>query len=556
VAVHQVRLIRWRLDADFPNGWETRAMSNGLNMNILTNRAAGIIATSFAVASFFCSVCIGQNNLSDVYKHVSQSVVVIEVYNQSGKIIGQGSGFLVDPAKIPAFDQSLKDLEKRRRNDPRWNEWQTFAVVTNFHVIETAVSAKVLLADGSTGNVHTVAAEDEVDDIAILNVTMRCAAPPSFLDFDKGDVEIGSSVYSIGAPKGQTQFLSSGIVGGHKANSRNQTVDMLHTVPISPGSSGAPLFLENGKVAGVVKSTVVGSQNLNLATPSSSLLRLARKQTTLRPLSAYRSSSVELEITELQIEKAIEILSEDSVQSKSLRSLMTSWKMLLAESDPLEAWDVAHNVHDDTPDEFKWFWHYIMGLSSERIANNNRDVDTYKIAACQYMDCLKLNLDFAPATTGICRTCRHTEDWETMVWAAKILQKQMPFMAEAYQHEGFALCKTKQLSGAKKALARSVELDPKDATAWQLLGNVHLEFGDFELAALAYLSMPADDNENRMKRFWLAGGAFKEGKMYWKAIEIYENALLEECSDVGLGSVFQDMCRKNLVACKDHLNVK
>lgn len=189
-------------------------------------------------------------SLESVYQKCAPSVVVILTYDYRGRRKSLGTGFIVS-------------------SDGR--------IVTNFHVIEGAHSAEVVLQSGQKLPVTLLVATSPATDLAVLAID---ATDVPHLSLAEGELpRVGTRVFAIGAPKGLASTLSEGIISGHRT-SASGTVELLTTAPVSPGSSGGPLLLGDGTVAGVVYATVVGGQNLNLAVPVMELRGLLSQQTT------------------------------------------------------------------------------------------------------------------------------------------------------------------------------------------------------------------------------------------------------------------------------------
>jgi S1-C subfamily serine protease len=155
--------------------------------------------------------------------------------------------------------------------------------VTNYHVIEQAHSAYIVLADKRRMAVYGVAALDEEADLAVISVegSGSLRNPPVFaaltklvpLELAGGDLPtVGSKVYAIGNPLGLANTLSDGLVSGHRELDHMTVIQT--TAPISPGSSGGPLLGADGRVVGVTTFMFKGGQNLNFAVPASKLTSL------------------------------------------------------------------------------------------------------------------------------------------------------------------------------------------------------------------------------------------------------------------------------------------
>lgn len=90
------------------------------------------------------------------------------------------------------------------------------------------------------------------------------------------DVAIGEPVFAFGHPAGLLFSFTSGLVSGKREGRQIQI-----TAPISPGSSGGPLYDNRGRLVGVVswtfdKSREPNAENLNFAVPVEDLLNAAQ----------------------------------------------------------------------------------------------------------------------------------------------------------------------------------------------------------------------------------------------------------------------------------------
>ncbi|HEY2252034.1 MAG TPA: trypsin-like peptidase domain-containing protein, partial [Planctomycetaceae bacterium] len=86
-------------------------------------------------------------------------------------------------------------------------------VVTNFHVIEHANAAKVMLADRSEWDASLVGvARDQ--DVAVLKIEAPEEKLPAILVGESANLEVGQKVFAIGNPFGLDQTLTTGVVSG------------------------------------------------------------------------------------------------------------------------------------------------------------------------------------------------------------------------------------------------------------------------------------------------------------------------------------------------------
>ena len=166
----------------------------------------------------------------EIYDFIGPAVVEIKVYDINGNQFALGSGFFID-------DQGT--------------------IVTNYHVIEAAYSAKALLFDGSTVDIEYVKGYDaDLDKAATSgNRYLERAAEP---------VKTGEPVYALGSSEGLTGSFSEGIVSTASREISGITCIQM-TAPISHGNSGGPLVNGYGEVVGVNAMTLSDGQNLNFA---------------------------------------------------------------------------------------------------------------------------------------------------------------------------------------------------------------------------------------------------------------------------------------------------
>ncbi len=190
-----------------------------------------------------------------IAKKAFPSVVLLTMADSHGQPLSFGSGFFV-----------TEDL-----------------IVTNVHVVSGASQGRANCVGQS--NSYTVAgsvAIDEQHDLILLKA-VGIKAPALALG-DSEAVSVGDDVYAVGNPQGLEGTLSNGIVSAIRQIEGQKILQI--TAPISPGSSGGPVFDRQGQVIGIAVATFRGGQNLNFAVPASYLSKLLSRQGSVSPLSS------------------------------------------------------------------------------------------------------------------------------------------------------------------------------------------------------------------------------------------------------------------------------
>jgi len=129
-------------------------------------------------------------------------------------------------------------------------------IITNFHVIQTASAAHVILSDQSTYDA-TIIGADPSHDVAVLKIEVPIAVRLIPIPLGKsGDLVVGQSTFAIGNPFGLDQSLTTGVISALKRTITPPggvpIEDVIQTdAAINPGNSGGPLLDSAGLLIGI-----------------------------------------------------------------------------------------------------------------------------------------------------------------------------------------------------------------------------------------------------------------------------------------------------------------
>lgn len=150
-------------------------------------------------------------------------------------------------------------------------------IVTNYHVVEDAVSVEVQLRDQRTFPARVVAS-DVPSDVAVLKIATTGLPALPWGDSDK--VEVGEQVFAIGNPFDLDDSVSKGIVSAKGRNLSDSTdyEDYIQTdAAINVGNSGGALINIHGELIGInaaIASFTRGNEGVGFSIPSN-LVRYA-----------------------------------------------------------------------------------------------------------------------------------------------------------------------------------------------------------------------------------------------------------------------------------------
>lgn len=162
-------------------------------------------------------------------EEVKASVVMIKIYDENNKLLGQGSGF--------SFQESNK-------------------IITNFHVLEGAKRIEVLTDDGRTINADEILVFDKKNDLALIEGDFNLKPLAQVLFLKPKEEEY---IATISSPRGAFNTITEGKISAVY----NNGMEMI--VSIKPGSSGGAVINGKGRIIGVIVANLDIENNVNLA---------------------------------------------------------------------------------------------------------------------------------------------------------------------------------------------------------------------------------------------------------------------------------------------------
>lgn len=166
----------------------------------------------------------------EIYNQIKHSVVLIQTDT------GLGSGFVYD---------------------------YEGHIVTNYHVIEDAITIQVTFLDGNITGASVVGV-DPYSDLAVIEVDSGVTTLFPIVLGNSSELIVGEPVAAIGNPFGLSDTITAGVVSALgrelQAPRGYLIVDIIQVdAAINPGNSGGPLVNFKGQVVGVNTAIISGS---------------------------------------------------------------------------------------------------------------------------------------------------------------------------------------------------------------------------------------------------------------------------------------------------------
>jgi len=165
--------------------------------------------------------------------------------------------------------------------------------VTNWHVVEKAITIRVLLFDGRVTTAEKVG-EDKETDVALIKLGAPASARsavsagqekqtvgslPSAQFGDSDRLTEGEFVLAMGAPWGLSRSVSLGILSSTRrylAGQSEYSLWLQTDASINPGNSGGPLVNTDGLVVGINTLGTGGGGDMGFAVPSNTVRRIVK----------------------------------------------------------------------------------------------------------------------------------------------------------------------------------------------------------------------------------------------------------------------------------------
>jgi len=363
---------------------------------------------------------------SRIYKKNSKAVVVVTAYDEKGNTIGKGSGFIV------------------RRDG---------AVVTNYHVIGMARDIKVKVGNKAL-DVEGLIFTDEKNDLVILKAEVKnlsiLKAKTKNMPVVKlgviGKANIGEHVYVIGYPSGIESAISVGLLSGlRKIDEKREILKM--SAPVSPGSSGSPVFNRNGEVIGIVTSSHI-SETRNSSFAIS--VKLIKDKISNKSVTAIKESGLEDYINTA--------IYWNHLGGTSIKSGM--YKVAI------EAYKQAIRIDPD----------YAEGYNNLGIAYISSGM--YKEAIASSRQAIKIDPDYADAHNNLGVAYGKSGIYKEAIEAYKQAIWIDPDYAKAHYNLGVVYNNSGKYKKSIKSYKHAVRIDPDFAKAHYNLGLAYIILRD------------------------------------------------------------------------------
>lgn len=150
--------------------------------------------------------------------------------------------------------------------------------VTNWHVIENAISIRVQLSDGTFMTAEKIG-EDRETDIGLLKLDVKDGESLPVARFaDSSKLVQGEFVLAMGAPWGLSRSVSLGILSSTERyldGDSEYSLWLQTDASINPGNSGGPLVNTAGEVVGLNTLGSNSGGDLGFAVPSNKVKKIA-----------------------------------------------------------------------------------------------------------------------------------------------------------------------------------------------------------------------------------------------------------------------------------------
>jgi len=420
-------------------------------------RWVALVVLGWALAAAMAPACYGGQegsgpaapDLSALARQASPAVGVVVTFDAAGEPLSQGTAFFVRPDGVG---------------------------ITCHHVLSDAVSAVVRMENGDFFPVEGKLAADPARDLALFKVAGNNL--PTVPLSDSSTLTPGQRVVAITAPEGLENTIADGIVSALRELPSGPLVQV--TVPLSPGSSGGPLFDLQGRVVAVAAAVLTEGQALNFAIPINAAKSLLARPGMLTPLAPAKHPA------------------------------------------DLEDW---LREHRSTPEQAIALDFWLQGVDAKL---NGR----YEQAVGHLRAALVLDPTLYQARCCLGSSYDELGRYQEAIAAYQQAIRIKPDEAKAHCYLGLAYGELGRYQERIAALKNAILLKPDYALAHRGLGLAYLSLGRYQEAIVVYqqvIRLNPDDAEAHV----FLGLAYGELGRYQEAIAAYKQAIRLKPDDAG-----------------------
>ncbi|MCL2888750.1 MAG: S1C family serine protease [Elusimicrobia bacterium] len=211
---------------------------------------------------FLCAAAYAETHV-EIAKEFASSVVTVNTVNAKGGTFS-GTGFIVAPDGV---------------------------IATSKHVVEGMAYINVTFNTGLISDEARIIAVSKETDLALLQIEAK-NLPAVYLG-DSDYALPGAGITVIGSPRRLQNTVTTGVISQVRPVSGGIIWHQI-SAPVSPSSSGSPVFDRDGSVISVVSSIYAGegNQNLNFSIPSNYLKKLMEENGLTPPEREEKSGGV------------------------------------------------------------------------------------------------------------------------------------------------------------------------------------------------------------------------------------------------------------------------
>lgn len=376
------------------------------------NLARNAVSILYILMLLLPAICFAQAD--NIIKENSKAVVTVMAFDKNNEPVMQGSGFVV-------------------RADG--------AIVTNYHVISNATNIKVNV-NGTVLDVEGLILGDKENDLAILKAKAKQLQTVKIADSEKATV--GEKVYVISSPEGTESTISDGKLSGIKEISSGRKVLQI-SVPVSPGSSGSPVFNKDGKVIGVA-TFLLEAQNVNFAMP----VNLIKDKIGNKKVLLLKESGIE----------------DYKKTAQYWTNLGNAYYNSGKYKEAIQSYEKAIRINPDDAEAYTNSGCAYAGL------------DMHEKAIESFKEAVRINPDSADAHYGLGVSYRALGMLEDAIESYELAIRNNPDSADAYYHLGDSYVDSGMYKKAIESYKQAIRLKPDFAEVHYCLGFVYMIFSD------------------------------------------------------------------------------